>query len=322
MASRPPQGYRIQRGFNLSSYLHIHLHTFFASLGRLARSPFNFMMTVGVIAITLSLPAGMLVSIENLKNLSGQIDLKHNISLFLKQSINREQALKLTQKLQQNPDIAEATLIDKQEALDEFRQYSGFNAALSTLAENPLPHVIQLSPISDFDEPTALNTLLTQFKQHSDIDLVQMDMSWLERLNAILNIAQRSVTLITLLLGIAVLLIISNTIRLELQNRQSEIEITRLVGATQAFIRRPFIYGGFWYGLFGGVLACLLVNLSLWLIDGPTSTLSNLYGSHFKLHYLSFNSTLNWISFSILLGISGSWVVVNRHLNMLENQPS
>lgn len=303
----------------LYAYLHIHLHSFFSSLGRLARTPFNFMMTVGVIGITLSLPAGMLVSIDNLKAISGQINLNQNISVFLKHSVNHKDARKLTEVFQKNPSITKAVLIDKQAALDEFKEYSGFGAALNALGENPLPHVIQLTPIAGLDSTIALSSLLNDIKQHNAVQLAQLDMTWVERLNALLSIAERSVSLITFLLGIAVLLIISNTIRLELQARREEIEITRLVGATQAFIRRPFVYSGFWYGLSGGILACLLVDLSLWLLDGPTSTLSKLYGSNFDLHYLGLGNVLMWLCLSILLGIVGSWVVVHRHLSNLED---
>ena len=318
MASRRQNIQRPGQPFNLKLYVHIHLHSFFSSLGRLARAPFNFMMTVGVIAITLSLPAGMLVSIENLKAVSGQIDLTHNLSIFLNHNVSLDKAKELANSIESNNKVAQTILIDKQTALEEFRQYSGFGSALSSLGENPLPHVIQVSPVISFNNPAALKSLVIELKQHPEIKLVQMDMSWLERLNALLHIAQRGVTLITILLGIAVLLIISNTIRLELQNRRAEIDITRLVGATHAFIKRPFIYSGFWYGLLGGIGACLLVTLSLWLLDGPTNALSSLYNSPFSISYMSFGSIVFWLALSVTLGIVGSWIVVTRHLNDLE----
>jgi len=319
MASRRSNIQRPSLSFNLRAYLLIHLHTFFASLGRFSRAPFNFMMTVSVIAITLSLPSGLLVSINNFKSLSGQIDLNNNISLFLNQSVSLEQASQLTDSLNNHEEITQAVLIDNKAALDEFRQYSGFGSAINALDTNPLPHVIQISPIASFNNQAALNSLVSELKQHNDIELVQMDMGWLDRLNGILNIAQRGVSIITILLGFAVLLIVSNTIRLELQNRRAEIDITRLVGATRSFIMRPFIYSGFWYGFLGGVFACILVNLAVWLIDGPTSSLANLYNSAFNLAFMPFSHAILWILFSIFLGISGSWVVVSRYLTELEN---
>ena len=319
MASRRSNIQRPSLSFNLRAYLLIHLHTFFASLGRFSRAPFNFMMTVSVIAITLSLPSGLLVSINNFKSLSGQVDLNNNISLFLNQSVSLEQASQLTDSLNNNEKITQAVLINNKAALDEFRQYSGFGSAINALDTNPLPHVIQISPIASFNNQAALNSLVTELKQHNDIELVQMDMGWLDRLNGILNIAQRGVSIITILLGVAVLLIVSNTIRLELQNRRAEIDITRLVGATRSFIMRPFIYSGFWYGFLGGVFACILVNLAIWLIDGPTSSLANLYNSTFNLAFMPFSHAILWILFSIFLGISGSWIVVSRYLTELEN---
>ena len=319
MASRRSNIQRPTSRFNLRSYFLIHLYTFFASLGRFSRAPFNFMMTVSVIAITLSLPSGLLVSISNLQSLSGQVDLNNNISLFLNQSVTLDQAKKLSNSLKSNDKIQQTVLIDKQAALQEFRQYSGFSSAISALAENPLPHVILITPNAHIDNQAALKSLINELKQQADIQLVQMDMGWLDRLNGILNIAQRGVSIITILLGFAVLLIVSNTIRLELQNRRDEIDITRLVGATRAFIMRPFIYSGFWYGFLGGVFSCLLVNLSIWLIDGPTSSLATLYNSSFNLAFMSFGHAFLWVLFSISLGIVGSWVVVSRYLSELES---
>jgi cell division transport system permease protein len=319
MASRRSNINKPVQQFSLSAYMRIHLHTFFASLGRFARAPFNFMMTVSVIAITLSLPSGLLVTINNLQSLSGQVDLNNNISLFLNQSVSLEKATDLVSSLQQEPNIQQATLITKQEALVEFRQYSGFGSAISALTENPLPHVIQITPTEDANDQASLKLLVNELKQRSSIQLVQMDMGWLERLNGILEIAQRGISLITVLLGFAVLLIVSNTIRLELQNRKDEIDITRLVGATRSFIMRPFIYSGFWYGLLGGLLACLLVNLSVWLIDGPTSSLATLYNSAFSLQFMPFTHAILWVALSIFLGIFGSWIVVSRYLTELES---
>jgi len=274
---------------------------------------------VSVIAITLSLPSGLLVSVKNLQSLSGQIDLNNNISVFLKNSATLEQAKTLSNSLQQDPKVIETNLIDKNAALEEFRQYSGFGSAISALTSNPLPHVIQITPINSIDNQASLKLLVSELKQRPNIQLVQMDMGWLDRLNGILNIAQRGVSIITVLLGLAVLLIISNTIRLELQNRRDEIDIMRLVGATHAFIMRPFLYSGFWYGFLGGIFACLLVNLSVWLIDGPTSSLAMLYNSSFNLAFMPFIHAVLWVAFSIFLGIMGSWIVVSRYLNELES---
>ena len=303
--------------FSPRAYIRIHLRTFFSSLGRFSRAPFNFMMTVSVIAITLSLPAGLLLSINNLQTLSGQIDLNNNMSIFLKPDTTLSSAKTLTTSLQKKDRVSLAVLIDKQAALDEFRQYSGFDLAIGMLDNNPLPHVIQVTP--HINDQASLQSLINELEQHEHIQLVQMDMGWLERLNGLLHIAQRAATLITILLGFAVLLIVSNTIRLELHSRRDEIDITRLVGATPSFIMRPFIYSGFWYGFFGGLLACLLVNISILLIDSPASSLASLYNSSFSLQTMPLLHTVSWILFSVLLGICGSWVVVSRYLAKLES---
>ena len=303
--------------FSPRAYVRIHLRTFFASLGRFARAPFNFMMTVSVIAITLSLPAGLLLSINNLQTLSGKIDLNNNMSIFLKQETTLSSAKKLTAVLQAKNNVKQALLIDNTAALDEFRQYSGFDLAIGILDNNPLPHVIQVTP--DIEDSVSLQSLINELEQQANIQLVQMDMGWLERLNGFLHIAQRAAVLITILLGFAVLLIVSNTIRLELHSRRDEIDITRLVGATPSFIMRPFIYSGFWYGFCGGVFACLLVNISILLIDSPTTSLATLYNSSFSLQTMPFFHAILWVTFSVLLGICGSWVVVSRYLAKLES---
>lgn len=322
MFRRRNQAARRRTGFqfSLDTYLHIHLHTLFASLGRLCRHPFSLVMTVGVIGITLALPAGMQVTLMNLELASGRLELNHQISLFLKQDLTDTRARLLNERLQKNPAIEAATLISRDQALEEFQQYSGFGKALDALQNNPLPHVIQVAPKDTFANPTALTKLVDELQSDPEIDQIQMDMAWLKRLNAILGIAERGITLLTGLLGLAVLLIVGNTIRLELNNRREEIEITRLVGATAAFIRRPFVYCGFWYGLLGGLIACVLVNGALWMLHGPTSTLSQLYQSSFSLHFMSFSNLLFLIVFSVSLGIFGAWIVVHRHLHHLERQ--
>lgn len=306
-------------GFSLRSYFHIHLHHFFASLGRFSRAPFNFLMTVSVIGITLFLPAALLVSINNLSTLSGQVDINNNMSIFLHADVSIEQAKTVAQELEQNKSIIKATLIDKTKALEEFKHFSGFGAAIDALGRNPLPHVIQIEPTAEFSNPEQAKILVRSLNSQPAIKTVQLDLAWLQRFNSLLHIAERAIGLITVLLGFAVLLIISNTIRLELQNRRDEIGITRLFGATQAFIMRPFIYSGFWYGVFGGLLACILVNLSVFILDGPIRSLSALYQSQFDLNYLSLQHSVLWIIFAIFLGVLGAWLVVHRHLKELES---
>ena len=174
-----------------------------------------------------------------------------------------------------------------------------------------------MQPIHTLDT-FAIKTLLSQLQALPEVDIAKLDTEWLERLYTLIDMAKRAVIIISLLFSFAVLLIIGNTIRLDIQNRYQEIIVTKLIGATDAFIRRPFLYGGVWYGLFGGILSWLLVELSALALSGPFSRLNLLYQSEFKLITFSFADFLVLIVLSTLLGLAGSWLAVARHLNEIE----
>jgi cell division transport system permease protein len=169
-------------------------------------------------------------------------------------------------------------------------------------------------------ETLAIKTLLSKLEARPEVELAKLDTEWLERLYTLLTLAKRVVVIISLLFSIAVLLIIGNTIRLDIQNRYQEIVVTKLIGATDAFIRRPFLYGGLWYGLFGGILCWLIVELSMLLLAGPFARLNVLYQSDFNLIRFGFSDFFVLIVLSSLLGLAGSWLAVARHLNDIEPQ--
>lgn len=295
-----------------------HAQVALASLGRLARSPLSSLMTILVIGIALSLPTGLHLLLKNVQQLGGTWDGAASISLYLRQEVGQQEIEQLTERLHRMQGIDQIRVINRDQALDEFRQLSGFSGALEALEDNPLPAVLVVKPAPDHSGPTLAKTLLNQLQALDGVEFGQLDLQWVRRFQAITEIARRAVMVLASLLAAAVLLIVVNTIRLEIQNRHAEIEITKLIGGTDAFIRRPFLYLGIWYGLFGGITAGLLVGLSLWLLKGPVARLSGLYNSHFGLTSLDLATLASLIAISILLGLGGAWLAVARHLNEIE----
>jgi cell division transport system permease protein len=201
--------------------------------------------------------------------------------------------------------------------LEEFKQYGGISDALSFLDENPLPAVLLVEPPLGIDKDE-LNTLVDQIKSFRHVDSVQVDMAWVERLLALLALAQRLVAVVGVLLALAIVLVVGNTIRLSIAARTDEIRVIKLVGGTNAYVRRPFLYSGFWYGAIGGILAWLMLGLCWILLQGPVSDIAALYGADFYLQPLPFAPTC-WLIFSAaVLGLLGSWWSVQRHLVAIE----
>jgi cell division transport system permease protein len=300
------------------TWLTRHAQVSLSSLGRLYRAPLASLMTAAVIGIALALPAGLYLLTANLQELSSRWDGSANFSLFLKQNLSMEQAQLLAKRLSDWPEIANLHLITPDEALAEFRELSGFGETLDALDENPLPTVLAIKPAPRYSDAGSASVLLQRLQTLSEVELAQLDLQWVKRFNAIVDIVRRSIWILAALLGLAVLLIVGNTIRLEIQNRRSEIEITKLIGATDAFIRRPFLYAGFWYGLAGAILALLLINLSLVQLHGPVRQLASLYQSGFRLQALSGGEALGLLTIGILLGLVGARLAVGRHLARIE----
>lgn len=299
-------------------YLARHMQVMLATLGEMVRSPMSNMMTVAVMGIALALPTGLHVILKNVQQVTAQWDGAAQISLFLKPSVTDKQAEQLAKRLRQRKDINAVTSITRQQALDEFRQNSGFGEALNALEDNPFPAVIVVYPTQQSGNLLNVQSMLASLKKHPEVELAQLDMQWLQRLYAIMDFGRRGIWILAAMLSLSVLLVVGNTIRLAIQNRREEIEIIKLIGGTDAFIRRPFLYTGFWYGLSGGILSWLLVTLAIALLDGPVQQLATLYDSHYSLSSLDFSGSLLLLGSSILLGLAGSWLAVNRHLHAIE----
>jgi cell division transport system permease protein len=301
----------------MGAYFLHHIQSLVFSLGKIYQTPTTTIMTVAVIGITLSLPGGFYLFLKNIEAVSGDFRSSSQIALYLDIELDEKKARALERQVADMPDVAETEFVSKQKSLEKFRQTSGFGKSIDTLSSNPLPHTIIVEPASSADT-FAVKNLLNLLQALPGVEIAKLDTEWLERLYTILEIAKRSVAIITILFGFAVLLIIGNTIRLDIQNRYQEIIVTKLIGATNAFIRRPFLYGGLWYGLLGGLISWLIVEIGYLAISGPLERLNLLYQADLVLITFTFQDFIILISSSTLLGLTGSWIAVARHLNQIE----
>jgi cell division transport system permease protein len=307
-----------QQNSRLASYLMHHLQMLVASLGYLSRQPVSSLMTSAVIAIALALPAGLYIALDNVSKISAGWDGTTQISLFLNVGTSIEQAEKLARKLSLHQEINKVTIIDRDKGLQQFQQISGFGDAIKFLDDNPLPHVITVQPYVDQQRPDRVMQLVQALQQERLVELAQLDMQWVKRLYTLIDVARRGVWIIGSLLGLAVLLIVGNTIRLDIQNRREVIQVSKLIGASNAFIRRPFLYTGMWYGLSGGLLAWVLIAVSLGIMAEPVQKLATLYHSSYEISSFTAANIALLIAISAILGLGGSWLAVGRHLREIE----
>lgn len=307
-----------ERNRNPVAWVLRHAQMALSSLGRIARNPVSSLMTAAVIGIALALPSGLHLMVDKVRGVSTGWQGSASISLFLAEDVSDQQAALVERQVARRGDIADTRLIGRAAALEEFRRLSGFGEAVELLDGNPLPAVVLARPAAAVQDAATVERIARELQAYREIDLAQVDLQWVARLVAITGTLERGVLILAGLLSAAVLLIVGNTIRLEIQNRRSEIEVIKLVGGTNAFIRRPFLYEGLWYGLFGAAIALLLVFASLYLLDGPLQRLAGLYGSDFSLGALDPVSLLGLALGGPLLGLLGAWVAVGRHLADIE----
>ena len=303
----------------MNDYFTRHLQNALGALGQLSRQPIATALTVAVIGIALALPASLQVLVQSAQRLAGNWDGIRDFSIYLKPGAELSVARQLAKELGDRSEIETAEVISADDALTAFRADPAFGAALQVLKNNPLPHTLVVRPEADASAE-ALALLKTEISGRESVDLVQLDTQWLERLSAILGVIRRAVWMAGGLLVLAVIVIIGNTIRLDIQNRRQEIEVSKLLGATDAFVRRPFLYIGFWYGALGGVLALGLLLAGLFLLSGPLERLLSLYGGSFGGFGLSAQTALLVLAGGVVSGLVGAWLAVARHLSAI--QPS
>ena len=300
----------------LKSWIANHYRVCVSTLGELRRSPVSSGMTWLVIGIALALPAILYVMLDNISEVSGDWGGEPRVSLYLNVGVTVAEASQLAAEIRQAGDAGAVQFISSQEALKEFQVRSGFGDVLNTLDRNPLPHVIEVVPVTT--DTATLKTLIIGWEARSEVNRASVDLAWLERLYALLQFGERLVLSLTLVLGLGVMLVMGNTIRLAIENRRQEIEVVKLVGGTDAFVRRPFLYLGFWYGLGGAVVAFSLLQLSLVFLSGPVEVLAQSYRDEFALTGPGFTGYMILLTGGASLGIAGAVLAVSRHLSDIE----
>jgi cell division transport system permease protein len=294
-----------------------HGRTARSSFGRLVQQPFASLMIILVIAVTLAIPAALNLAIKNFTAISRGWDDALDFSVFLDTGVSESEAEALSRLIAQRADVDDVRLITAAEALTEFKAQSGFGSALDHLPDNPLPHTLVVRP-SPANTPQSMTLLREELDGLPETELVQVDTEWVQRFHAILEIVQRAIMIGGGLLGAAIVVIIGNTIRLEIQNRRDEIEVTKLIGASNAFVRRPFLWSGFWFGLFGSLLALGLVQYGLYLLRPTVARLAGLYQSGVTMLTLDLRDSLAIVAIGVALGLAGSWLAAARHMRSIE----
>lgn len=287
------------------------------SLRRLLAQPVSSVMTWLVIGIALALPASLYVGLVNMQTLGDAWDSSARLSLYLKLDVSDARARELAAELEHDAALIAVAYTDRATALAEFKAISGFGDLLEGLDDNPLPALITVEPRPGLSAEN-LAGLQQRLAGITEVDSVQLDLEWVQRLYALVRLGQRLAVTLAGLLALGVILVIGNTIRLAIESRREEIVVIKLVGGTDAFVRRPFLYTGLWYGLGGGLCAWLVVGLSLWVMSDPVARLAGLYGSDFSLDGLGISATLLlWLA-GAALGLAGAWLAVARHLGDIE----
>jgi len=303
---------------SLGSYGVRHAQAFLGALGRLLRNPFASFLTILVVSVALALPMSLKLFVSNARLATGDFKDAVDLSVYFKTDVPLVKAQQLATNARARSDVAEVTVIAADQALEEFKKYSGFGAALQVLENNPLPHVLHVRPAPDASTTAAVESLRAYFAAWPEVDIVQIDTEWVTRFNSILDVMRKVLVIAAALLGLGVLAVVGNTIRLEILNRRAEIEVTKLVGGSDGFVRRPLLYTGLLYGLFGALLAWAIIMITVLVLQQPVATLAQLYGSRYVLAGPAPEDIGLLLGGGAFLGLVGAWISATRHLSRIE----
>jgi cell division transport system permease protein len=299
---------------NARSWVERHAQTLLGSLGQIVQAPLATFMTMTVIGIALLLPLLLSVFLANVRSATVNWHQTVDISVYLDKRAATARAPAIAKLLRARADVGAVRIITADEALVQFRGVSGFGNALDALRDNPLPDTLVVTPASATGDVEALKTAVAAI---ADVQTVQVDTQWVTRLQGIMDIMRRVVWLTGALLAGGIVMVIGNTIRLDILNRRAEIEVMKLVGATDGFTRRPFLYTGMWYGLGGGILALALCAAAVGILSKSVRHLAGLYGSQFRLHGVGMTNGFAFLVGAGVLGWLGSWIAATRHIRQI-----
>ena len=302
----------------LSNWVARHGHALVSSIGHLARQGLPTILTVAVMGLALSLPLALNVLVHNVRDATGDFSEAVGLSVYFKADVSAQKAQQLASTAAERYGVASVKLITAAQALEEFRAQSGFGAALDALNDNPLPNVLTILPTPNSSSPAQLDALRDYLSSWPEVDSVQLDRDWVLRFTAILGLLRQVVLITAILLGAGVVAVVGNTIRLEILNRRPEIEVTKLVGGTNAFVRRPFLYAGALYGIAAGLLGWAIVAIARVSLAPAAARLALAYGSHFVLLGPSIQELGQLLLAGVALGWLGAWIAAARQLARIE----
>jgi cell division transport system permease protein len=302
----------------VSSYGTRHLQALFGALGRLTRAPLATLLTLIVIGVALALPAGLALVVNNLRVATGDFSNAVDFTVHFKLGTPIERVEQLAKGARERSGIESVSVTTADEALAEFKQASGFGDALAALEDNPLPHHLTVRPALNASGPTEVESLRRYFAAFPEVEIVQLDLDWVRRLHSLLDLLKRSLWVVMSVLGLGVLAVIGNTIRLEIQQRRAEIEVTKLVGGSNAFVRRPFLYTGLFYGLGGALLAGVILTGGMAYLDQAVRELSAQYGGQYRMIGLNREGVGILAGAGAALGWLGALISTGRHLRRIE----
>ena len=297
-----------------------HLYSLFSSLGRLVARPWATALTLAVMSLAMALPLLFWLLLDNARQLGGSVEDARALSVFLKPDVDAAVVQAFARSVRERTDVATVEVKTPDQGLAEFRGQSGFADALKVLHYNPLPAVLIVTPRSDALAVDAAPALVAELQRDPAVDLVQYDAQWRQRLNAILALTARVAMVLAGLLGLAALLVVGNTVRLDIQGRSDEIAVMQLLGANDGFVRRPFLYTGFWYGAFAGVLSLVLIGIVEWALAAPLAQLAASYEHRFDVHGLALADMGIVLGAGALLGWLGAWLAASRHIALGQPQ--
>jgi cell division transport system permease protein len=297
----------------LAAWLGQHGYSLLSSLGRLWQRRGATLLTIAVMALALSLPLLLHLAVRNVERFGGGAQDSRELAVFLGAALDRDAVDAARRAAAAHADVTTVTLRTPDEALEELRRLAGFAEALDLLQSNPLPSVLIVTPRPGL-APDGVHALARALEAIEHVDFVQYDLSWRERLDAAIALARRLALVLGVLLAAGALLVVGNTIRLDVAARADEIAIVQLLGGSDGFVRRPFLYAGLWYGLLAATLALVGVAAVTWALAAPVAELAAGYGSEYRLQGLSAPLAAGTLLAGIVLGWLGAWIVCGRHL--------
>lgn len=300
----------------MKSWLMQHLQVIQFTLRRLRTTPLTSLLNVLVIGVALSLPTGGYVLLQNVQSLSDKLVGTPQISVFLSMNVNQDDISRISKQLQQHSAISHIEFVPREQALLQLQRSTGLSDVTGGLAQNPLPHAFIVYP--KIKDAQTLETLRDELSTWPKFEHVQLDSAWARKLEALLKFGRLAVLMLAALLSFALVAITFNTIRLQILTQREEIEVSKLIGASNGFIRRPFLYFGLVQGLLGGSAAWLIITVSLTLLNTSLADLTQLYASNFSLHHLSAGDSLTLLVFAAYLGWLGALLSVSQHLWQIE----